>query len=204
MSKNKNILSDEKLQEAMTLVQSGPEEQDLVSQLPMADYNHLPDFSEEMLFTWVAPDRVFKPRKSNIYKRNLVLLLSLIVLLLIFTNQFALLIVVLALIFLAYVLSVVPPRKIRHVITNYGIYTHDKFYPWLDRGKRYWWEENHGQKQIVMETKIFPYRLIMLIGHPRNEKQIEEVVKHYLIKQKPEANDVDKMIKWWREKFPLE
>lgn len=204
MKKEEKILSDQQLQEGTTLNSGFEEEQDLASQLPALDYDHLPDYSEEVLFTWVSPERVFKPRKSPTYYRNLGLLLILIVLLLIFTNQFALLIVVLSLIFLAYVLSVVPPRKVRHTISNYGIYTHDKFYPWLQRGKRYWWEESYGQKQVVVEIKLFPYRLVMLVGHQRNEKQIENILKHYLINQKPEVNEMDKIIQWWREKFPLE
>ncbi len=202
------ILTDDQLEETLLVnqppVNVNDDDSDLISNLPLADYDHLPDYSEQLLFSWVAPERVYRPRLSKKYLRNLILLLVLIVILLIFTYQFALLIVVLALVFLAYVLVNVPPQKVRHSFTNYGIYTGNRFYSWLDRGKRFWWEIDHDQKKVIIETKLFPYRLTLLVGHPRNEKFIGEVLTHYLILQKPPLSDVDKFIAWCKKKFPLE
>jgi hypothetical protein len=200
-------LTDEQLQEAasqnVSVATSPPEEQNLERELPLANYDDIPDFSEELLFSWVAPERIFRPRLGKKYLRNLILLLVLIVLLLVFTNQFALLIVVLAFIFLAYVLANVPPQKTRHDITNYGIYTNNKFYSWLARGKRFWWEQSQGQKYVVIETQFFPYRLVLLAGSVDNEAILEEVLSHYLILQKPEITKTDKLIDWVRRTFPL-
>ncbi|MBQ6154751.1 hypothetical protein IJI99_02640 [bacterium] len=208
--REEDILSDAALQEATYGRISGdqPEEEQQPEnswdELPVMDYSQVPDFSEKLLFTWVAPERAFRPRLSKSYKRNLVLLLILIVLLLIFMNQLALLIVSLSLIFLTYVLVNVPPQRIRHTITNYGIYAGNHFYPWLERGKRFWWEENNDQMQMVFETQRFPYRVVMMVGHPRNQEHLQEVMSHYMVFQKPEPTDLDKFIAWWREKFPME
>jgi hypothetical protein len=172
--------------------------------LPQADYSDIPEYAEELWFTWIAPARVFRPRLSPVYVRNLILLLVLIVLLLIFVNGLALLIVVLSVVFLMYVLANVPPLKTRHTITNYGIYTHEKFYSWATMGRRFWWEEDSGQKYVVVETQVFPYRLVMLVGHPDNEPLMQNALAQALVFQKPKADGVDKFISWVRNTFPLE
>jgi hypothetical protein len=176
---------------------------DFAGSLPTADYSDAPEYAEELWYSWVAPARVFRPRMSKTYLRNLILLFVLIVLLLIFVNGFALLIVVLSIIFLMFVLANVPPLKTRHTITNYGIYAHDKFYSWDLRGQRFWWEEDSGQKYVVVEIKVFPYRLIMLAGPEANEQAIEAALSEALIKQKPPEDGVDKFVSWIRNTFPL-
>ena len=199
-------LTDEQLQEITygRIGSSAPEQQEELADLPMRDYSDVPDFSEQLLFTWVSPERAFRPRLSKHYKRNLILILVLIVLLLAFVQQLALLIVTLSLIFMAYVLANVPPHKIRHTITNYGVYSHERFYPWLERGKRFWFEKSNGQEQVIFEMQRFPYRVVLLVGHPRNKKCIQEVFSHYLVCQKPAPTDIDKLIDWWQKHFSLE
>lgn len=205
---NNPRFTDEQLEEIALIQQSqrigrAPEDH-FEEQMPLVNYDDAPDFAEELLFSWVAPERVFRPRLSKDYKRNLILLFVLIALLLIFTNQFYLLVVVLALIFLYYALANIPPKKVRHVITNYGIYTHDRFYPWLNRGKRFWFEQSHNQLQVFVETQLFPYRLIMLVGHERNKVHLEKALSHYLIQQKPAPAQFDNFLTWLQKKFPLE
>lgn len=215
MPKQNQYLTDEELAEAAALTNQLPsadtngdeidqEVDALMDEIPQFDYEDSPDFSEELLFSWVVPERVFRPRLSKDYVRNLVLLLILIGLILVFTSQFYLFVVVLALVFLNYTLVNVPPRKVRHSLTNYGIYTHDRFYSWLNRGQRFWFEPNGSETQVIIETRNFPYRLIMLVGPEENKKALIEVLSHYLTQQKPAPTKIDKIIAWWKEKFPME
>ncbi|MDO5561544.1 MAG: hypothetical protein Q4G02_02100 [bacterium] len=207
MADKQLFLTDEQLEEAALAQQNNQPvdaDSELIGKVTMKNYDEAPTFNEELLFSWVAPERIFRPRRSKDYWRNLILLLVLIILLLIFTNQFYLLAVVLALVFLAYALSNVPPKKVRHVITNYGIYTHDRFYSWLNRGQRFWFETVDGQEQLLVETQLFPYRLIMLVGHERNKKHLVEILSHYLVHKKPPLSKMDRAVAWVREKFPLE
>ena len=177
----------------------------LAAQIPLADYEDVPPMAEEALYTWVAPERIFRPRLSMDFKRNLILLLALIVLLLIFLSNLSLLIVVLSLIFFMFVVMNVPPLKIRHTLTNYGIYVGDhKFYSWKDRGVRFWWEQSHGQNYVVVETRVFPYKIVMLEGLEGNKQIISNILGAYLLEQKPPQTEADKLIKWFRETFPLE
>ena len=202
------FLTDEQLEEVELVNEKNRQranvDEDLIGKVTMMNYDEAPSFNEELLFSWVAPERVFRPRRSKDYKRNLILLFVLVILLLVFTNQFYLLAVVLALIFLVYALSNVPPKKVRHVITNYGIYTHDRFYSWLNRGQRFWFETTAGQEQLFVETQLFPYRLIMLVGHDRNKPHLVKILSHYLVQKKPLPSKLDKIVAWIQEKFPLE
>ncbi|MBQ6438125.1 hypothetical protein IJJ12_01935 [bacterium] len=203
-----HFLTDAQLQEVLTaqtaattgdLVPVGADGAPLLPNSP-----DLSGLQEELLFSWVSPERPFRPRTSPHYRRNLWLLLALIVLLLIFLNQLALLIVALSLIFMGFVLANVPPRKIRHYITNYGIYTGDRFYSWLGRGRRFWWEMAHGQEELIFETAGFPYRVVLMVGHQRNHEHLRQIMSHYFIEQKPAPTDIDRLIAWWHRTFPLE
>jgi hypothetical protein len=198
---NQHYLSDAQLQEISDQQTISNQPTDWAQELPTHDYSQLPDVSEQLLFSWVAPERVFRPRLSKNYQRNLILLFILIGLLLIAANQFTLLIVILALIFLSFVMANVPPQKIRHTITNYGIYTNRKFYPWLQRGKRFWFETSRDQKQLIFETQIFPYRIVMLVGHPRNQAHLEKILSRYLIQQQPPPTSIDKIAIWLEQHF---
>jgi hypothetical protein len=172
--------------------------------LPEINYDDAPDYEEELLYTWVAPSRIYRPRFSRRYTRNLILLFVLIVLLLIFVNQFAFLIVVLSFCFFLFVINNVPPLKIRHTISTYGIYTHNKFYSWADRGNNFWWEESDGQRYVVVETRLFPYKLVMLEGSEQNQAAIDEALSVFLVQRKPTETRVDKFFNWLRSTFPLD
>lgn len=159
---------------------------------------------ELVLFSWVAPSRVERPKPSRKYYINLGLILVLVVLILFFANQFYLLMVVLALAFLGYALINTKPIKVRHTFTNFGIRTDDKYYSWTQRGNFFWFDESYGQELVVVETQKFPYRLTMLVSTQQNKEQIKKTLQIYMSNKKPEPTQVDKIIKWWREKFPLE
>ena len=160
--------------------------------------------AEETLFSWVAPSRVPREKPSRKYYFNLGLIILLIALILIFANQFSLLMVVLALAFLAYVLVHTKPQRVRHTITNFGIRTDNKYFAWSERGEFFWFEKNHDYKLLVVETKKFPYRITMLVGNEANVEILKEVLQLYLVNKKPEPTKIDKFIEWCKRKFPLE
>ncbi|MDR0463184.1 MAG: hypothetical protein LBG64_03125 [Pseudomonadales bacterium] len=159
---------------------------------------------EMVLFTWVSYSRVERPKPSRRYYLNLGLILFLIALILFFANQFALLMVVLALTFLGYVLINTKPIKVRHTLTNFGIRTDDKYFSWIQRGNFFWFEESYGQEMVVIETKKFPFRITMLTGNQVNKIQIKKVLLEYMSNKKPEPTQADKIIRWCKDKFPLD
>lgn len=157
---------------------------------------------EKELYRWQAPARLYKKRSREFYSTVaiLVLLLSLILL---FAKEILLIGVILSLGFVAYVLATVVPEKVTHHLSNKGVRTGGKLYPW-GWIMQYWWEEKWKQKVLHMRLPgQFPGELILLLGEGDKE-EIELVVAKYLVKQKPEATWFDRAAKWLQEKVPLE
>lgn len=158
--------------------------------------------AEKTLYSWQAPARLFKRRSREFYTTvgALALLLSII---LMFAKEFLLIGVILALGFVSYVLASVPPDEVTHTLTNKGIRTGDKLYPWETLG-RYWWLEKWHQSYVNVEAPgRLPSSIILLEGDGAKE-EISRVIKTYLIMEKPRPTWFDNAAKWLQEKVPLE
>lgn len=130
----------------------------------------------------------------------LVFLLSLI---LFFAKEFLLIGVIMAIGFVSYVLASVPPDEVTHLITNKGIRTFDKLFEWPILG-RYWWHERWHQKYVNIETPGRIPSILILLADSKEKEEIDEILKKYLINQKPDPTWFDKAAKWLAEKVPLE
>jgi len=156
---------------------------------------------EEDLFVWTAPNRPFKKRNREFFT-TVFLIVFLVSLILFFANQFLPIAVVLALGFLTYVLSSVPPEMIENKLTTYGIHTGTHMAYWFDMG-RYWYTKRYNTYILHVETAGFPYRMMLLF----TEKEKAEIEKHmdkYLIKETPVPTAWDKTATWLQEKIPLD
>lgn len=157
---------------------------------------------EKDLYTWNAPSRLFKHRSREFYTTiaALVFLLSII---LFFAKEFLLIGVIMAIGFVSYVLASVPPESITHTLTNKGIRSFDKLFPWETLG-RYWWQDKWKQTYANIEAPgRIPGIVILLVGEGDKEK-IDKILKTYLINQKPDPTWFDNASKWLSEKIPLE
>ena len=157
---------------------------------------------EQELYSWQSPSRLYKIRTREFYTTvgAIVLLLSII---LIFAKEFLLVAVIFACAFVTYVLSSVEPEATEHILTNKGVRTNKKIYPWHMLG-RFWVEEKWKQTIFKIELPYqFPGEILMLLGKGDRDS-IEEILMQYLIKQKPEPTFVEKASKWLQEKIPLE
>lgn len=142
--------------------------------------------TSKVLYTWEAPIRVFVKRE-----RKWFLTIGIIALILIFflilVDKPLLIAVILATVFLVYVLATTKPDLLKHEITNKGIYTLKKLYRWTDITS-YWFVEINGQELLYVNTKEkYTPRLIMLVGNGSIKELNEEMQKHtpynYLEKQ---------------------
>jgi hypothetical protein len=156
---------------------------------------------ERDLFQWTAPNRPFKRRNREFFT-TVFLIVFLVSLILFFANQFLPIAVVLALGFLTYVLSSVPPEMVTNKITTYGVHsgTHMSF--WDEMG-RYWMTKKYGHYILHVETIRFPYRM-MLLFTDAEKPEVEKLMDRYLIKESPEPTFIDKAADWLQEKVPLD
>ena len=90
----------------------------------------LDDMREEKEWlSWEAPERTFKKRDKDFWITAIAILI-LVSVILIFVQEFFLIVALGAALFLYYVLSSVPPARIKNRLTNRGVYFSDLFYAW--------------------------------------------------------------------------
>src|SRR5690606_23793490 len=98
-------------------------------------------------------------------------------------GQFLPIAVVIAVAFLAYVLSAVPPTEANYSLTSYGVRIDGTLYYWEELS-RFWIEEVDKQPIIYIEVGRFPNRLAMLIGESDLDN-VKNILGRILLEQKP-------------------
>lgn len=156
---------------------------------------------EETILEWKAPSRPFKKRNRQFYT-TVAIITGLISLILFFAGQFLPIAVVIAVAFLAYVLSSVPPEEVTNKITTWGIHTEEKLYYWEEMG-RFWLDEKFGQRLLHVEIARFPGRLTVLLAN-QNEADLTQLLSEVLLNEKPKDTFYDKAAKWLQDKIPLD
>ena len=156
----------------------------------------------KILIAWKAPVRPFKKRSREYFTTIGAIVFHLIVILL-FLQEWFLIVVIMALTFFAYIMAMVEPLEVEHKITNRGIITGGKRYFWPELG-RFWFSEKWNQKMLRVENFVgLPRHLILLMGGA-NEKEIKRILVEYLLFEKPEKTWVDNASDWLSRRIPLE
>ena len=154
------------------------------------------------LLKWEAPVRPFKKRDREYYTTILAIVFLLAVILL-FLKEWLLIAVIVALMFVAYVLATVPPDKTSHEITTRGVITSGKVYKWEEL-RRFWFSNKWQETILHIETKLkFPGRLMMLLGEVKEER-VKELMEKQVQYEEPEETFMDRSAKWLSDKVPLE
>ena len=158
--------------------------------------------SLKTLLTWTAPERPFKKR-SREYFTTMGAIVFLVGVILLFLQEWLLILVMVALMFVAYIMSTVEPRKIEHQITSRGIITGGKKYEW-EILNRCWFTEKWGEKILQIETQVgLPRRLLLLLGEAKQE-EIKKILANYLPFEEPEQTWIDNASEWISRRVPLE
>lgn len=156
---------------------------------------------ETTLFEWRALSRPFKRRNRQFFVTVTVIAL-LISLILFFSGQFLPIAVVISVVFLFYVLQVIPPHDIDHKISTYGITVDGTLYYWEEMG-RFWFDKKYDQLLLNVETLRFPGRLTVVLPE-QHKTTVSEIMTEVLLQQKPELTSFEKAARWFQEKLPLE
>lgn len=125
------------------------------------------------IYEWDAPTRIFKKRDRRWYVSIGVITLIL-VFFLVLVDKPLLIAVLLAAIFLVFVLSTIEPEVVTHEILNRGVYSFKKLYKWKDL-KSYWFVKKGGKRVLYIDAKknLIP-RLILIVG----EGSVKEINNH--------------------------
>lgn len=157
--------------------------------------------AEELIYSWQAPSRPFKKHNRNYYSTVgvIVLLVSLI---LIFAGQVLPIAVVLAVTFLAYVLTSIPPQAVTYQVTTYGIRIEDKLFYW-QLMSRFWYTKKYGDTLLNIEISEFPERLTLVL-RDANKDLLTDILSELLLQQQPPFTLYERVAKWMQDKFPLD
>lgn len=156
---------------------------------------------EELLFHWVSPARPFKKRNREFFT-TIAALGFLIGLILFFIDGVLPVAVVLALVFLVYVLASVEPEQVEHRITNKGVVFAGKRYAWDELG-RFWFTQRFGNDLLIVEIFKLPGRLEIVVA-PQDMLEIRKHLEPRLEFEKVAPDFVDKAAGWISKKVPLD
>jgi len=154
------------------------------------------------LLKWQAAVRPFKKRDRDYYT-TIAAIVFLLAVILLFLKEWLLIAVMVALMFVAYVLATVPPGMISHEITTRGVLTGGKSYKW-EVLRRFWFSKKWKDMILNIDTNLqFPGRLMMLLGD-QDQRKVKEILQTYIQYEVPEETFMDRSAKWLSEKVPLE
>lgn len=157
----------------------------------------------EVLLSWNSPSHPFKKRNKLFYQ-TIIAFTFLLVVIVFFLHEFMLIGVILSVAFVVYVISSVEPTEVSHTITPLGINNAGRLFRWNEL-YGFWFEEKHGLKIIVMQTRLpFPGQ-IRAVYPPEIREKLKEVADKYLLYfEKPQKSLIDKLSDWASQKFPME
>lgn len=156
---------------------------------------------EKTLFSWSAPSRPFKPRSRDFYVKVVSMAILFGVVLFIIDGIMPVLLIV-ALLFLFYVLSTVKPEDIEYKLTNRGIYIADRRTDWDTLG-RFWFVSRMGADLLAIEASNITGRLEIMVPDSDRDK-VEEIIGKYLVHEQVPPTFFDKAARWASDRLPLE
>ncbi|OGM09762.1 hypothetical protein A2W13_01100 [Candidatus Woesebacteria bacterium RBG_16_36_11] len=154
---------------------------------------------EKDLFVWSSPARPFKRRDREFYI-TICAIAGIVGLILFLTEGLMPVILIISLIFLFYVLSTVEPDVIEYKIINKGIKIADAKVDW-NLLTRFWFSRRYDSELLIIEEKILPGRVELVIKGEDKEK-LREVLKKYVIEEETPLSFLDKSANWFSRKLP--
>jgi len=157
---------------------------------------------EKTVFEWEAAERAFKSRDKDFWI-TAISILVIVGIILFLIGEATLIVALCSVLFLYYVLSTVPPEKVKYKITNRGMYFGELKYSWEDLD-RFWFKNSLDSEMMFMETKLRFPRQISFVINPADKDQLLDIMKRKLPLIENPPSSMDKTIKWFGDHLPLE
>ncbi len=155
---------------------------------------------ERDIVVWTAPGRPFKRRNNQFYV-TVFAIAGIIGLVLFFAEGIMPVLLIIALMFLYYVLSTVEPEKVEYKVTNKGIKIADKLTEWQFLN-RFWFSERFGTDLVVIETFQIPGTMEIVINPEIKESLKKEISAYIPYEAKAPSSNYDKVTNWFTSKLP--
>jgi hypothetical protein len=182
----------------------------------MQDVISMRDFSKEELdakrqaaleaksiISWKSPVRTFKQRSNKFFTKVGVFALIAILASIAF-QEFVLVGVIIALVFMVYVLATAIPDKIEHRINNFGIVSGGKVFLWEDLDS-FWFDKRGDERILIVQTYLrFPSRLIILLSDVADRTILDILEKHIHYYHRPVHTLFDKWAQELQKRISFE
>lgn len=167
------------------------------------DAKHAAALDAKAIIFWKSPVRVFRARSKKYFTK--VALYGLIfILAAIAFGEFFLVGVIIALVFVAYVLATAAPETIEHKITNMGIISGGRPFLWEELDS-FWFDKRGEERLLLVQTKMhFPTRLIILLSTVSERTLLELLEKHIHYHSAPVHTLLDKWANQLQKRINLD
>src|SRR3990167_1549243 len=141
------------------------------------DAKHVAALEAKTLVSWKSPERIFKSRSKK-YFTKVALYALIFILAAIAFGEFFLVGVIIAVVFVVYVLATAEPKVIEHKITNMGIISGGRAFLWEELDS-FWFEKRGDDRLLMVQTELhFPTRLIILLTKVSERTLLDLLEKH--------------------------
>jgi len=156
---------------------------------------------ENVVFEWKAMDRPHKQWSKDFYS-TVIVLAFLVSVIMFFIEGLLPVLVVWAAVFAMWQMNKVQPKEEEYAITVWGIRTKERTYRWEEMST-FWFEDKWGSRLLRVLTSRVPWQLIVVIKK-EDEDRIKQIMMENVAYEVPKQTWIDKMVKWFGEKMPLE
>jgi len=113
-------------------------------------------------------------------------------------------VVVVALVFVAFALAYVPPKNFYYKISSEGVMVEDRFFLWKELYDFYFRESENLETLHIRTESFIPGELILTF-HESDKDKIKQALLPYLeFREYIKPTFVDKAANWLTKNFPLE
>jgi hypothetical protein len=154
---------------------------------------------ERELLTWTAPARPFKRRDRQFYT-TVFAIAGIVSLILFLAEGLMPVILIVALVFLYYVLSTVPPENAEYKITTKGVKVAGRLTEW-QMLIRFWFGERSESEILIFETPLIPGRIEIVIN-PEIKDGLKKEISAYIPYEEIQASGLDKVTNWVAQRLP--
>ena len=157
------------------------------------------NLAEKELFSWRAPSRPFKKRDREFWVSVMAIAAISGFIFYIIEGLMPVLLIV-ALVFLFYILSTVKPEEIEYKITSKGVRIADRRTDWGVL-TRFWFSERLGSSLLVFEMLTLPGRLEFVIN-AEDKDAIRKAALNHLPEEEAPPTNLDRAANWFSQKLP--
>ena len=170
------------------------------NQNPTIENNDL--YEEKVLFEWEAPERAYQKKGKDFWVTSVAILI-LVSVILIFINEFFLIMALISVLFVYYALSSVPPGMVKNKLTNRAVYFGELRYEWNGL-QNFWFKKSLSNQTINFDTMLRFPRMVSLVIDPKDQEKLKEIAVKRIPMLENSPTFVDKLTKWFADRLPLE